>query len=94
VEASRNSPQCLHFIASSWISSAQKGHFFIIISLGRTSRIRRGYTPSPASVLFGYHYHSQTRRFFHLFVFSGTDRVFRSQYAFTFRLSLSRTRNP
>ena len=28
-DASRNSPQCLHFIASSWISSAQKGHFFI-----------------------------------------------------------------
>jgi hypothetical protein len=28
-DTSRNSPQCLHFIASSWISSAQKGHFFI-----------------------------------------------------------------
>ena len=27
----RNSPQCLHFMASSWISSAQKGHFFIIV---------------------------------------------------------------
>lgn len=27
---SRNSPQCLHFIASSWISSAQNGHFFIL----------------------------------------------------------------
>lgn len=27
-EAARNSPQCLHFIASSWIDSAQKGHFF------------------------------------------------------------------
>ena len=27
---SKNSPQCLHFIASSWISSAQYGHFFII----------------------------------------------------------------
>ena len=38
LEASRNSPQCLHFIASSWISSAQNGHFFIIISLGRTER--------------------------------------------------------
>jgi len=35
-EASRNSLQCLHLIASYWISSAQKGHFFIIISLGRT----------------------------------------------------------
>lgn len=32
---SKNSPQCLHFIAASWISSAQKGHFFIILSLGR-----------------------------------------------------------
>jgi hypothetical protein len=32
LDASRNSPQCLHFIASSWISSAQKGHFFIVIS--------------------------------------------------------------
>jgi hypothetical protein len=31
--ASRNSPQCLHFIAWSWISSAQKGHFFIVVSL-------------------------------------------------------------
>ena len=39
VAASRNSPQCLHFIASSWISLAQKGHFFIIISLGRTLRL-------------------------------------------------------
>jgi len=38
LEASRNSPQCLHFIASSWISSAQNGHFFIIISLGRTEK--------------------------------------------------------
>jgi hypothetical protein len=32
----RNSPQCLHFRASFWISSAQNGHFFIIISLSRT----------------------------------------------------------
>ena len=34
MEASRNSRQCLHLIASSCISSAQNGHFFIIISLG------------------------------------------------------------
>jgi hypothetical protein len=27
-DASKNSPQCLHFMASSIISSAQKGHFF------------------------------------------------------------------
>src|SRR3989339_254830 len=27
----KNSEQCLHFIASSCISSAQKGHFFIIM---------------------------------------------------------------
>jgi len=25
----RNEPQCLHLMASSWMSSAQKGHFFI-----------------------------------------------------------------
>ncbi len=30
---SRNSPQCLHLMASSWISSAQKGHFFIGFAL-------------------------------------------------------------
>jgi hypothetical protein len=29
LEASRNSPQCLHFMAASWISSAQKGQVFI-----------------------------------------------------------------
>jgi len=29
----RVSPQYLHLIASSWISSAQNGHFFIISSL-------------------------------------------------------------
>jgi len=40
LEASRKSPQCLHFIASSWISSAQKGHFFIIISLGSKMHYR------------------------------------------------------
>ena len=35
-DASRNSPQCLHFIAASWISSAQYGHVFILsISLGQ-----------------------------------------------------------
>jgi hypothetical protein len=32
-EASRNSPQCLHFTAASWISSAQKGQVFIFASL-------------------------------------------------------------
>ena len=42
-DPSRNSPQCLHFIAASWISSAQKGHFFIIISLGRTVKIPNQY---------------------------------------------------
>jgi hypothetical protein len=29
LEPSRNSPQCLHLMAASWMSSAQKGHFFI-----------------------------------------------------------------
>ena len=38
-DPSINSPQCLHFIAASWISSAQKGHFFIIITLGRIVKI-------------------------------------------------------
>jgi hypothetical protein len=28
-DPSRNSKQCLHLMASSWISSAQKGHFFM-----------------------------------------------------------------
>src|SRR5208283_239707 len=32
-EASRNLPQCLHFIASSSFSSVQEKHIFIIISL-------------------------------------------------------------
>ena len=32
-EPFRNSPQNLHLIAQAWIVSAQKGHFFIIISL-------------------------------------------------------------
>jgi len=30
-KSNRNSPQCLHLIASSWISSAQKGHFFMFV---------------------------------------------------------------
>jgi hypothetical protein len=38
-DALRNSPQCLHLIAASWISSAQKGHFFIIHFPGRTRRM-------------------------------------------------------
>ena len=37
---SRNSPQCLHFIASSWISSAQNGHFFILYLTHGNLRIR------------------------------------------------------
>jgi len=32
-KAAKNSPQCLHFIASLCISSAQKGHFFITVLL-------------------------------------------------------------
>jgi len=37
-EVFRNSPQCLHFMASFWISSAQKGHFFMVFSLGIDGR--------------------------------------------------------
>ena len=36
-DSSRNSPQCLHLTASSWISSAQYGHFFMFGS-GRCLR--------------------------------------------------------
>jgi hypothetical protein len=36
-----HSPQCLHFIASSWISSAQKGHFFTLESSFYSFRLMR-----------------------------------------------------
>ena len=46
LELSRNSPQCLHFMAASWISSAQKGHVFIFNSLAKASK-EHGRTDCP-----------------------------------------------
>jgi hypothetical protein len=57
LEASRNSPQCLHFMAASWISSAQKGQFFIFSSLGKTTEEhsrphRRWHRPACLPILY------------------------------------------
>lgn len=48
-EPSRNSPQCLHFMAASWISSAQKGHIFIFNSLDKASKEHGRPHVSPAT---------------------------------------------
>ena len=49
---SKNSPQCLHFIASSWISSAQYGHFFIInLLIPNLLIILQTKTPAPSNTI-------------------------------------------